>query len=53
MATPQHAPEPEGFRPIEVGHTPDETFRPIEVGPTAAPVAAIPAPKPNTGAKEE
>lgn len=53
MATPK-APEPQGFRPIEVQHTPDETFRPIEVGPTAAPVAAsTPAPKPATGEKED
>jgi len=50
MATPQ-APEPQGFRPIEVTFTPDETFRPIEVGPVAAPVAA--KPKPAAGDKEE
>ena len=50
MATPQ-APEPEGFRPIEVTFTPDETFRPIEVGPVAAPVTA--KPKPATGERED
>ena len=50
MATPQ-APEPQGFRPIEVQFTPDKSFRPIEVGPVAAPVAA--KPKPATGDKEE
>ncbi len=54
MAQPKETPEPQGFRPIEVGFAPDETFRPIEVGPTAAPVAdALPAPKPATGEKED
>lgn len=52
MAQQRPAPEPEGFRPIEVGFAPDETFRPIEVGPTAAPVAAPSDPKPATGEKE-
>ena len=50
MATPK-APEPQGFRPIEVSFTPDETFRPIEVGPVAAPVVA--KPKPATGERED
>lgn len=52
MAQPKETPEPQGFRPIEVTHRPDETFRPIEVGPTAAPVAAA-APKPAAGDKED
>lgn len=52
MAQPKETPEPQGFRPIEVGFAPDKTFRPIEVGPTAAPVAATPDPKPATGEKE-
>ena len=51
MAQPKEAPEPQGFRPIEVTFTPDETFRPIEVGPVAAPVAA--KPKPATGERED
>jgi len=55
MATPQ-APEPQGFRPIEVTPYIDKGWKPIEVTPPAAPtpeaapVAATP--KPTTGKKE-
>lgn len=51
MAQQKNAPEPEGFRPIEVTPpTASESWAPIEVPAQAAPVAE--PEKPATGSKE-